>query len=368
MVLGFEGRLFRYPKTFQRIELIREAGNALHTRTKEGLDITLDISLEYRLNPAELADLFDLVGVSDDGDHIKPYVELYTKMAQSTLRNAGAKFNSEAFLTEKRANVSSTMLNMVNEKFKKFHATVSTVQLRNVELENKFKLKIDQVIQEKLTQSQLVKQQLVSLKNAEKDRVTKKEQAVATRQNTIIESNRQVDNAINDRLTQTIQKNQERQSTIQKSEGDQRAELNRKEGALLRVFIDRQSQTKDAQNSLSVAAIRKQDELAITIAEAKSDIIRAKAASAKIVKDGNALATGLELVKDSENTLYTKLKNLDASGSTADFGNSEVAQFVYITAMGEQAESELYLNYKKVPMFREGAQDPEAIAKLLGNK
>ena len=60
--LGTFTDLICYPKTVQKFEFSASSGASLITRTKEGLSIGLDVTIEYKFVTSKLLNLFELTG------------------------------------------------------------------------------------------------------------------------------------------------------------------------------------------------------------------------------------------------------------------------------------------------------------------
>merc|ERR1711998_108149 len=82
-----------------RQQIPMEGDNALTSRTREGLAITLEVVVEFKLQASRLYDLFQIVGTDP--------IPTLTRIARSTLRNAAGNYDALVYFSPSLANVSS---------------------------------------------------------------------------------------------------------------------------------------------------------------------------------------------------------------------------------------------------------------------
>ena len=109
----------------------------LQTRTREGLLVGIDVSIEYKLLPGSLKKLFDLV--------VQDYVKFFDALAQSTLRNAASQYTAAEILKSSQP-IQNTMKQMLDTRFNTYFATVIAVQVRQLKLPNDVQAKLQAVL------------------------------------------------------------------------------------------------------------------------------------------------------------------------------------------------------------------------------
>jgi len=106
---------------------------ALHTRTKEGLALHLQVSLQYQLDADKVGYLYR--------EFNKNYEQMFTSTIRDTLIRAASQY--EAFqLWEERENVGIRMQEMVGAALNRTYATCWGLQLMVIELPNLFESSI----------------------------------------------------------------------------------------------------------------------------------------------------------------------------------------------------------------------------------
>lgn len=102
---------------------------ALHTRTKEGLALHLQVSLQYQLDADKVGHLYR--------EFNKNYEQMFTSVIRDTLIRAASQY--EAFqLWEEREKVGMKMQEMVGAALERTYAKCWGLQLMVIELPNKF--------------------------------------------------------------------------------------------------------------------------------------------------------------------------------------------------------------------------------------
>jgi regulator of protease activity HflC (stomatin/prohibitin superfamily) len=95
--------------------------------TKEGLSVLLDLTVWYRLIPAEAPKLYQTVGPNYERIILRPAV-------RTTLRNVIALYEAKDIYSEKRAEATLRLTTMMNEEVKGRGIEIEKVLVRNVTL------------------------------------------------------------------------------------------------------------------------------------------------------------------------------------------------------------------------------------------
>mmetsp|Transcript_40013 Transcript_40013/g.105764 ORF Transcript_40013/g.105764 Transcript_40013/m.105764 type:complete len:320 (+) Transcript_40013:152-1111(+) len=129
--LGFGHWFIRFPRVIQTIEFMATGENSLlHTRTADGLPLTLGLSFQYRYLPQHLYTLY----LTYKGDHHSVYVNTAT----ATIANIACNYSAYTFFNDKQG-IAIAMRNSLNEKFvDKLYAQVDALQINQVELPSSF--------------------------------------------------------------------------------------------------------------------------------------------------------------------------------------------------------------------------------------
>jgi len=347
---GVDHGFLCFPKLVQTIEFAGTAGAAavdgsgangpaLHTRTMEGLDIELDMSIEYRLIPGELKMLFDKVNME--------YLPFYEQLAASSLRNTVSKNPAENFLNNQRTNVSTQMRFDLNERLQPFHATVITVNMRSVNLPDEFELAIQAVESVRLEQRQaeterglelereaLEREKAVIDLEAEGRRMEIDAEAAVTRaqlerEGLLTAAQTEADKAL-------IQADKERQTILIAADNDRLTALTQRVGIL-----------QNRQNEQDEAIINFETEKNLAVAAARVAEITANATANARVRQAEADAAGLKELKAAEQQRFQDLKD------SASMSSEDMLRYVWLDNLKSLDGTKMFIDYKKVPMFLE---------------
>jgi hypothetical protein len=131
--LGVGHHFILFPKTVQTLEFSDEKlanGPPITSRTFDGLEVTLEISFQYKLIYEHLFDLYMTYG--------EDYQRFYTNIAVDILTDAATNYTAYDFFMD-RSKIGGSMQNALNEQFKSIcFATIDFFQLRSVDLPDKF--------------------------------------------------------------------------------------------------------------------------------------------------------------------------------------------------------------------------------------
>jgi len=126
-----------FPATVQNIEFVNEPRispsgerySALHTRTKEGLALDLEVSLQYRLKEADVGKLYVEFNVN--------YTSMFVSTIRDTLIAAAAEHHAGEFWTQRKL-VGERMQSMVNDILGVTYSEVWGLQLMDIALPDQF--------------------------------------------------------------------------------------------------------------------------------------------------------------------------------------------------------------------------------------
>lgn len=126
-----------FPANVQGIEFTNEARvqplgaryPALHTRTKEGLALHMQVSLQYRLSHKSVGHLYK--------EFNRNYESMFISTIRDTLINAAAEYEANAYWKQRLA-VGERMQDMVNSALEQTYAKCWGLQLLGIELPTTF--------------------------------------------------------------------------------------------------------------------------------------------------------------------------------------------------------------------------------------
>lgn len=121
----------------------REVKETLQTPSKEGLMLTIDVSILYRLDPAKAKHLYQSVGTNYEEVLLKPQV-------RSLVRGATANYEARTVYTSDRQSFAQQLRDQLNQILSDRGIVVEDTPLRNVKLPES----IEQAVQEKLKAEQ----------------------------------------------------------------------------------------------------------------------------------------------------------------------------------------------------------------------
>jgi len=129
--LGFGHWFIRFPRVIQTIEFMATGENSLlHTRTADGLPLTLGLSFQYRYMPEHLHKLY----MTYKGEHHAVYVNTAT----AAIANVACNYSAYTFFNDKQG-IAIAMQKYLNTKFTtQLYAQVEALQISQVELPTSF--------------------------------------------------------------------------------------------------------------------------------------------------------------------------------------------------------------------------------------
>jgi len=177
--LGLGNHFIKFPKQVKSITFVDDVtgqtqGPALQSRTKDGLNVRLEVSFQYRLLISDVYSLYTTLGAK--------YEQTFVRMAIEQLTTAATMHNAHYFFTN-RTVISEEMHLMLKKHFKEHaFAEVPFFQLRTVHLPNEFEdaIKETQVKQQEI---QIATLEQKTNRVSYQTNVLKAEQAVKVMQN-----------------------------------------------------------------------------------------------------------------------------------------------------------------------------------------
>jgi len=130
--LGFGHWFIRFPRIIQTIEFVPggSTGGLLHTRTSDGLPLTLGLSFQYRYMPEHLHTLY----VKYRGDHRA----VYENTAVATIANVACNYSAYTFFNDKQG-IAVSMQKYLQKIFaEQLYAQIEALQISQVELPSSF--------------------------------------------------------------------------------------------------------------------------------------------------------------------------------------------------------------------------------------
>jgi regulator of protease activity HflC (stomatin/prohibitin superfamily) len=136
-MIGFWNKFIVFPATVQTIEFsdrpMQHKAPSLHTRTKEGLALHLNIAFQYKLLPDEIPQLYALTN--------EWYESLYMRLARDQLLEAASDYEGPQYWLQ-RKEIGDHMRMLVNQQLQTSHAVLWGLQLLDIDLPNDYEASI----------------------------------------------------------------------------------------------------------------------------------------------------------------------------------------------------------------------------------
>lgn len=145
-----------------RLQDIKET---ISTTSKEGLNMEMDVSLQYRLNPQKVGELYENIGDNEE--------EIIISRFRSIVRQTTASYDLKSVYGEDRQKVAQRLEEELNNNLEPLGIVVEEVLLRNIILPER----IQAAIQEKLAAEQESQKLDFELEKAKKEAERKKVEA-----------------------------------------------------------------------------------------------------------------------------------------------------------------------------------------------
>ena len=335
--------LICYPKTVQKFEFSASSGASLRTRTKEGLSIGLDVTIEYKFVTSKLLNLFELTGPYPTP--VEAARALYQRLALRTIINVASRYAANAFLSEQRGNISATMSLRLIRTLKNIMVWWKSLQMRNVVLDKTFVEAIDDILGEKLLQTKLLKERESSLASAYKTRQVETQKYVSRRQQDVINIQKDISSAISNRAQEAIVIQQDHSRALEGASSRKVNKIATKKGQVNDAYISRAGVLQKGKNDAAVRTIAMTDKAAIAKVKASGTRSFAKAAADATIKAGKAQAERIGHEKDAQAEHYGRLLSADIGMSIND-----VLQYTFLSSLQDtQKDANMFRDTRKYP-------------------
>ena len=336
-----------FPKQHKRMRLSNGVhpsidGPTLLVRSKEGLKVTMDLDFEYILTPSKIVDLYNLLG--------RKFEDEINVAALSALHRTSAKFEALDFLSPRRYHIRSEMLKELNVTLTPLHITVKDLHLFHVSVASEFQKWIQDIENIKLEQKLKLEDRILQLANQNNLKAKEKIDLNAARREIIINAERDVSTASSARLgdltfakTKASIKDREvrRERSLDSIKYARRLSLAREKRLLL---------LRQLQNAQDKAKIDFETYLLNATNQATIVQLNAEAEATKIANFAKAENSVLSERFAAELQMYKALRN------SANFNNTEILRYMWISTHKNLRNMNFFLDYKKVPLALEGMQ------------
>ncbi|MBI4434639.1 prohibitin family protein [Candidatus Uhrbacteria bacterium] len=146
------------------------AGDSLTVLTKEGLDVSLDLTVLHRLQEEKASDIFREVGLQYRDRIVRPII-------RSAIRSTIAEFEAKDIYSAKREEVALKLRELIAKDLEPRGITLEEVLIRDVSLPER----LTQSIQDKLTAEQEAQRYEFTLQTAKKEAERKRIEAEGQR-------------------------------------------------------------------------------------------------------------------------------------------------------------------------------------------
>ena len=336
-----------FPRKHKRMRLSNGAhpsidGPTLLVRSKEGLQVTMDLDFEYILSPDKIVSLYNLLG--------RKFEDELNVAALSALHRTSAKFEALDFLSPKRYHIRTEMLKELNVTLTPLHVTVKDLHLFHVSVASQFQKWIQDIENIKLQQSLELEDRILQLANQNNLKAKDKIDLNAARREIIINAEKDVSTASYNRLGDL---------TFAKTQASVRDKVVRRERSLDSIKYARRLslakkkrvlQLKQLQNTQDEAKIDFETYLLNATNEATIMQLNAEAEAIKIANFAEAENSVLSERFAAELQMYKALRD------SANFNNTEILRYMWISTHKNLRNMNFFLDYKKVPLALEGMQ------------
>ncbi len=182
-VVMMDVRTQDYTMSIAKEEGIKKGDDAITSLTRDGLTISLDISVWYKLDPQKAVDVYQNIGTN--------YVEKIVRPAiRTSIRNATVLYNVSEIFSEKREDLSKKIFDELYANLFEKGIIVDKILLRNIDLPTRVKTAIDEKIAAEQESQKMV--YVLEKERKEKERKLIEAEGIAQAQKKISESlNRQ---------------------------------------------------------------------------------------------------------------------------------------------------------------------------------
>ncbi len=140
--IGLLHHFIKFPKTVQKIEFFDTTGDPgethgpLNSRTKDGLNIHIQLAFHYRLRKADILTLYQTFAID--------YEDRFVGQARTTLRDVASLFNAIEFFNNRTA-IGDLMESYLITDIDVMYADIVFFQMREIDLPDEFEEALKQV-------------------------------------------------------------------------------------------------------------------------------------------------------------------------------------------------------------------------------
>jgi regulator of protease activity HflC (stomatin/prohibitin superfamily) len=154
-----------FGKVIEFSSRLKDIKETVDTTSKEGLNFKLDVSLQYKIDPQKVGEMYQNIGTQEE--------DIIISRFRSIVRQTTASYESGAIYGEKRQELTQRLHQEVSKNLNPLGFIVEETLLRNVELPEK----IQAAIQQKLEAQQQSEQLDFEVEKARKEANRKKVEA-----------------------------------------------------------------------------------------------------------------------------------------------------------------------------------------------
>ncbi|HEY8999727.1 MAG TPA: prohibitin family protein [Mucilaginibacter sp.] len=178
-VTNFETRTQNYTMSGVATEGQKEGDDAIRVLSSDGLEVTIDLSVLYNVNPSKAPFILQNIGINYEDKIVRP-------ITRTAIRDNAVNYQAVDLYSTKRAEFQSRINQTITKSFEKNGLEVQSVLIRNISLPASVKASIESKIQ---AEQEAQKMQFVLQKERqEADRKRVEAQGIADYQKIISES------------------------------------------------------------------------------------------------------------------------------------------------------------------------------------
>lgn len=138
-VIEVDIRTMNYTMSSTLDEGHRSGDDAIRTLSADGLEVIIDLTVLYRVIPADAPQLIDKIGLNYEDKVVRP-------IARTEIRDNAVNYNAVALYSTKREEFQSLIYESIEEEFGKRGLVVENLLIRNITLPTSVKQAIEQKI------------------------------------------------------------------------------------------------------------------------------------------------------------------------------------------------------------------------------
>ncbi|NIA10813.1 MAG: hypothetical protein GWP10_14080, partial [Nitrospiraceae bacterium] len=131
-----------FPTRVEKIDMAAKKGNPITALSVEGLPVTLDVTVLYRINPNKADEIYKNYGTDFDEKIVIP-------ITREIVRNVVSQYNVEDLYSTKRAELQEKVYNQLKKELRQTDISLVDFLLRNVKLPPRIVEKIEEKLRAK---------------------------------------------------------------------------------------------------------------------------------------------------------------------------------------------------------------------------